>query len=151
MSAAAPPFTIVIDSREQAPLAFGGWPVVVAGLKTGDYSIQGFEDRVALERKSVSDLLVCVGRERPRFERELVRLAALEYGAIVIEATLAEVLAGTRWSAVNPKAAASSLLAWSVEHRLPVFFAGTRPLAAATVLKLLTKWFRQHDRPGRPT
>jgi hypothetical protein len=34
-----------------------------------------------------------------------------------------------------------SLLAWSVQHRLPIFFAGSRRLAAATVLKLLSKWF----------
>jgi ERCC4-type nuclease len=144
------PFRIVVDTREQTPLAFGDWPVVRTGLKTGDYSIEGAEDRVALERKSLPDAYACVGRERDRFERELVRLAALEYGAIVIEATLADVLAGVPRSAVSPKAAGGSLLAWSVEHRLPVFFAGTRPLAAATVLKLLTKWFQKHSAVAKP-
>jgi ERCC4-type nuclease len=82
-------FRIVVDTREQAPLRFGAWPTVAAGLRTGDYSIEGFEDRVAVERKGLSDLFTCVGRERPRFERELVRLAAMDYGAVVLEATLA--------------------------------------------------------------
>ncbi|HVY62329.1 MAG TPA: hypothetical protein VHF22_11785, partial [Planctomycetota bacterium] len=91
---AKPPFTVVIDTREQAPLSFGSWPTVVAGMKTGDYSIQGFEDQIAIERKSLSDLFGCIGRDRDRFERELLRLWALDYAAIVIEATLADVLEG---------------------------------------------------------
>ncbi len=138
----APPFKIVIDSRERLPLSFGSWPTVVDGLKTGDYSIQGFEDRISLERKSLYDLFACVGRERERFERELVRLAAMQYGAVVVEGNLADVLAGVPRSLVSGKAALGSLLAWSVDHRTPVFFCGNRLMAGATVLKLLKKWFK---------
>ncbi len=43
-------FTIVIDSREQRPYQFPG--AVVKTLPTGDYSIVGLTDRVAIERKS---------------------------------------------------------------------------------------------------
>ena len=82
-----------------------------------------------------------MGRARGRFERELVRLADLDYGAIVIEATLARILSGDRHSAVPPRTVVGSLLGWSVQHHLPVFFAGSRALAAATVLKLLGKWY----------
>lgn len=135
---------IVIDSREQQPLSFPAEvPVVVAGLASGDYSLEGYEDRIALERKSLSDLLACVGRERERFERELVRLWALDYAALVIEATLEEVLAGRPdRTLVSGRAAVGSLLAWSVDYRLPVFFCGDRRLAAALVLKVLRKWFK---------
>jgi ERCC4-type nuclease len=135
---------IVIDTREQQPLDFSPWHVHVTRgtLLTGDYSLAGHEHSVALERKSLSDLYACVGRERPRFERELARLAAADYGAVVIESTLAEVLGGHGRSRVSPKSAVGSLLAWSVEHRLPIFFCGSRALTAATVLKLLTKFWK---------
>jgi ERCC4-type nuclease len=60
---------ILIDTREQAPLDFSRWPgvtVEVGTLNAGDYSLRGLEDRFALERKSISDLVgsVTTGRER---------------------------------------------------------------------------------------
>ena len=91
--------TILIDSREQSPLAFPGLATERASLKTADYSCIAdgvdLRDVVALERKSVSDLLGCVGGQRDRFERELERLAQLRYRALVIEGTLADIVAAT--------------------------------------------------------
>ncbi len=74
---------ILIDSREQNPFTFqgrhyGGVEIEAASLQTGDYSLAGLQDRIAIERKSLADLVACLGRERGRFERELTRAAALE-------------------------------------------------------------------------
>jgi hypothetical protein len=77
-----------------------------------------------------------------RFERELDRLAALKYGALVIETTLASVLDGCPRSDVHPSAALGSLISWSVKGRLPVFFCGNRKLAAHVTAKLLEKCLR---------
>ena len=89
--------TVIVDSREQRPFAFQHEPyaaTVEAGtLAVGDYSLAGLEDKVAVERKSLPDLVLCLGRERERFERELQRGAALEAFAVVVEASWAE-LAG---------------------------------------------------------
>jgi DNA excision repair protein ERCC-4 len=62
---------IVVDSREQAPFLFEGYGAEVAQgtLTAGDYSLAGLESLVAVERKSLSDLVACLGRERDRFER----------------------------------------------------------------------------------
>jgi ERCC4-type nuclease len=132
-------FVILIDTREQRPLCFEGAPTRVATLATGDYSIDGGADLVAIERKSLPDLFSCIGQQRDRFERELERLAALKYGALVIEATVADVLAGCPSSRVHPASAFGSLMSWSVKGRLPIFFCGTRRQAALTVSKLLEK------------
>ena len=53
---------VVCDSREQQPYTFAGFPAVVevAGLEAGDYSLAGFERRVAIERKSIQDLVGCL-------------------------------------------------------------------------------------------
>jgi ERCC4-type nuclease len=45
---------ILIDTREQIPFNFSRYGVQTEtdALPVGDYSIPGFEDRVAIERKS---------------------------------------------------------------------------------------------------
>ena len=69
---------VIVDSREQAPFPFRGpryegVTVEMGALSVGDYSLAGLADRVAVERKSLPDLVMCLGRERERFERELAR------------------------------------------------------------------------------
>ena len=71
-SAAVPKPIILIDTREQQP-----WPLfashrnwiggeVRATLKCGDYSVQGMEGLLALERKSLADLVDCTINSRAR-------------------------------------------------------------------------------------
>jgi ERCC4-type nuclease len=63
---------VVIDSREITPLPINRLPSVVGTLQTGDYSFRGGESLLAIERKTVSDLVSCCQRpNRDRFEREL--------------------------------------------------------------------------------
>jgi ERCC4-type nuclease len=138
-------FTVVIDSREQQPYRFPG--AVVKGLPTGDYSILGLENRVAIERKSKTDAYGSLGSGRVRFEKELQRLSKLDYAAIVIESTLAEFLEAPAFSQMNPKAAVNSIIAWSVKYRVCVFFAGERCLAETLTLRLLEKFWKYKDVP----
>jgi len=57
-------FTIIVDSREQKPYLFGGYTCGVkkSGLKTGDYSIEGYENSICVERKSKEDLYSSLGK-----------------------------------------------------------------------------------------
>ena len=122
---------IVIDSREQAPFAFqheryAESVAEVGALDTGDYSLSGLTDRVAVERKSLPDLAACLGRERERFERELQRAAALEAFAVVVEASWADLAAGNYRSKLNTHSACQSVLAFTARYRVPFLFAGSR-------------------------
>lgn len=131
------PPVVVVDTREQLPLAL---PNSRRGtLRVGDYSLEGMEEVVAVERKSLADLFGCIGRERERFERELEKLAKLPYPALVIEANMADILAGAPFSEVHPHAAIGSVIAWATRYRIPCWLCGTRRNAAATVLKILYK------------
>ena len=72
--------TILIDTREKAPFEFSRFPNWIAGeirqkIDAGDYSIQGMEKLLSLERKSLSDLITTVIQERPRFFRMCEQLA----------------------------------------------------------------------------
>lgn len=83
-------YVIVVDSREQKPLWTSG--VVRKGLKTGDYSILGFEDKIIIERKSPIDLFGSLGKGHDRFKRELKRAQSLEYFAIVVETNITNIV-----------------------------------------------------------
>ena len=98
------PVVVLIDTREQLPYSFDGitadaehgggtWQVrtEVRGIPSGDYSLDGFADRVAVERKSVADLFGTIGAGRDRFVRELERLDAMPYAAVVVEGDWREV------------------------------------------------------------
>lgn len=125
--------TILVDSREQRPFNFEheryDVKIQPGTLITGDYSLRGLEDKVAVERKSLPDLVGCLGRERERFERELLRGAALDAFAVVIEAGWADLAGGNFRSQINPHAACQSVLAFMARYRLPFLFAGSRPAA----------------------
>ena len=134
------PPCILVDSREQHPLDFWDSPRRSATLKTGDYSAEGLENIIALERKSLADLFGTVGGGRERFEREIVRASKLWYFGIVIEATLDQVLLGAPHSQTHPRSVIGSLHSWELRYpNIHVHYAGSRTNAAALVRKLLYK------------
>ena len=99
----------IIDTREQAPLDLSPLRTEKGTLTTGDYSIKGLESEIAIERKSLPDLLGCVGRERERFDKEVKRLMAYPVRALVVEATWHELEAGHWRSSIPPSAAVSMM------------------------------------------
>jgi DNA excision repair protein ERCC-4 len=139
----APELVVAIDTREQKPYRF---PLSeVKTLPTGDYSIVGFENRIAIERKTKEDAYSSLGQGRARFERELQRLSHLDYAAVVIETSLPDFLCAPAFSRMNPKAAAASIVAWSVKYRVCVFFAGDRLHGNALTRQLLEKYLRYQN------
>ena len=139
--------TIAIDTREQRPYPYERAEVVT--LPTGDYSIVGLTNRVAVERKSRADAYNSLGKDRARFERELHRLAELDFAAIVIESTLPGFLIRPSFSQMNPRSAVNTLLAWSVKFHVPVIFAGDRQYGMAVTRKLLEYFWRYHREDSR--
>lgn len=123
-----PMLKITTDTREQNPYLFTGYPVeIITGtLNAGDYSIPGFTDLVAVERKELSDLLGCLTHDRDRFTRELERLRGYQTAALLIEARLETIQAGKYRSRMNPGAAVQSIISIMERYRLPVFFAPDR-------------------------
>ena len=89
-------FKIIIDTREQLPL-FVDTPelapyIVRKSIYPGDYSIYGYEDKVSIERKQMSDLLSFIGSDRnvgrfgyDKTERKLECMREMYFAALVIE------------------------------------------------------------------
>ena len=117
------PFTVCVDTREQAPFAFTSIdpfdeiPTQYIALKSGDYSIKGYESRITVERKSISDLYGSIGADRERFEREMVRLASFEYAAVVIEGDSQAIAQyAENHLQMAGKTAEHTMLSWSIKY-----------------------------------
>lgn len=137
--------TAIVDTREQLPLDLSPLQTVQGTLPTGDYSIQGLQNVVAIERKSLPDLIGCVGRDRERFDREVQRLLAYPVRALVIEATWGELELGEWRGRVTSSAAIGSVLGW-IASGLPVLMAGDHGRAGKMVGRLLFTTARRRFR-----
>ncbi len=138
----------IIDTREQLPLDLSPLRTEPGTLATGDYSVKGLVDVVAIERKSLADLLGCVGQDRERFDREIHRLLAYPARAIVVEATWGDLEAGGWRSKVTPAAAVGSCLGW-IAAGVPVIMAGDHQRAGRYVSRLLFTAARRRWREAR--
>jgi ERCC4-type nuclease len=133
--------TAVIDTREQTPLDLAPLRVEVGTLDTGDYTAKGLEHVVRIERKSLSDLVGCVGRERERFEREVTRLLAYPVRVLVVEATWEQIEAHTaeapQWRGrLTAAQVTGSLLGWQAAG-LSIHMAADHARAGRHVGRLL--------------
>lgn len=134
---------IIVDSREQTPLSFpDGIQTRVEGLPTGDYSIEGLTSHVALERKSLEDLVSCITSSRERFEHELHRLQAYPCRAVLIEAGFSQIVGHRYRSKVSPASVTGSLAAWTIRYQIPFLFCGDPDGAAAMALSLMRNYIR---------
>lgn len=131
--------TIIEDTREQTPLDFSQFPFVTVErgtLRSGDYSIKGYESQFAVERKSLADLVGTITHGHERFERELERLCSFQYAAVVVEASEVDLRTGKYRSMLLPRAAVGMITAFEVRYRIPFHFCGTRRMAAQRIYEL---------------
>jgi len=95
-----PSYTVIKDTREQKGWEFSSHPttrkpprcsgMVVDTLKTGDYSIVGYTDILAVERKAdFAELWGNYNKDnRPAFEQEMQRMSEMKYRYVVVESSL---------------------------------------------------------------
>jgi ERCC4-type nuclease len=83
-------FNIIVDTREQNPWEFGNHTTSRIKLDTGDYSIEGLEHLLAIERKqSVSEVANNITEKR--FPAFLERLSEIPHRFMLFEFDLEDV------------------------------------------------------------
>jgi len=141
-----PDFCIIIDTREQIPYTFESISQGITEkktLKTGDYSLKGFEDIVCVERKTLSDAYGTFGKGRARFEKELERMMAYQYAAVVIEADWHTIIkAPPRRSRLNPKTVHASVITWQQRFGVHFWTCPNRQFAERTTFRILERFYR---------
>lgn len=86
---------IIVDTREQAPwdFTFFGFTNISQKLKAGDYSIQGLEHKVLIERKATSgELAINLGKKSKQFKKELEIMSKVEHKYILCEFPMNDML-----------------------------------------------------------
>ena len=151
-SARIPKPIVLIDTREQDPLPLyanhrnwiGGEKRVA--LKTGDYTVEGVERLLTLERKSLPDLVACTVTYRRRFLAVCRRLARFRWKAILVEATFEDLKEGFGScdipSEVHPNAVCGTLDAIEAKFGIPIIYTSTvQDLATERAASWLSKHF----------
>lgn len=154
------PFTVAIDTREQAPFSFQNItsdadelnmplivPIEVRTLQTGDYSIVGHEQAgITIERKSIEDAINTVVLERDRFTRELERMESFQYAAVVVEGSLAKCLDFCSRRQFSPKAFSRGVYSFDLRFRCKWWFCLDRRFAEIQTYRLLAKFWDHRRR-----
>lgn len=128
---------IKIDTKEKLPLPFKASPpitaVVVDGLPFADYwgewepgsEKAGYscEMPVCFERKSIQDLFGTLTAGYERFKREVEKARKNNFKIVlIVEGSLSEVLAGTKYSKVEGKSILKTMFTlWAKYDVFPVF------------------------------
>lgn len=148
------PYTVLIDTREQLKFSFAhpfksgnklySIQTEIGTIKSGDYSLKGYENEISVERKSLKDLFGTLGQGRSRFIRELERLAEMKFAAVVVEADWTTILTNPpSRSRLKPVTIVHSVLAWQQRYRgIHWWFLPDRDLAEVITLRVLDRYWR---------
>ena len=140
-----PEYTVLRDTREKESY---GWifksqkedhrpprctGTTIQTLKIGDYSLMGYEDILAIERKAdYSELFVNYGK-RDLFEEEMERMRPIKYKYVLIESSLTNDHFSLSPPQFQKNVPGRALLSWLVRlsiefdvHFIPVGQSGSR-------------------------
>lgn len=81
---------ILVDSREKEPWKFSFYNGIneyrTTGLKTGDYTLWGYENIFCIERKrNTGEIAINFGSKWKTFQRELERMKSFPYKYLICE------------------------------------------------------------------
>jgi DNA excision repair protein ERCC-4 len=145
--------TVIVDTREQTPWNLSRFNVTTirGTLQEGDYALKDAPCAVALERKSEADYYgTLFGSDAnkasrwDRFTRELERLAAYDYAAIIVESSPHQFDSPYRPTRAATPALYARTTSILTDYRIPVIFAGTRAAAETLAVHLLARQYLRH-------
>ena len=141
--------TILVDTREQDTYSFNPLKVNIKrkSLKTGDYSLEGFEHLVSVERKNPDDFVKTLIPPKKRFRKELQRLTEMPYSCIVVEANLEDILLGNYQSNASPLSVFNMANSIIADWKIPIFYCSNRQIACRFTQEYLIRvWNRLTDK-----
>jgi len=147
-------FTIIIDTREQKPWEFSNHAIANHKLDTGDYSIQGLESILAIERKrNISEFANNITESR--FVDVIERLSQFKYAFILFEFDMKDVInypIGSNipkklWNRIriSPAFIIKHIVDLQVEHNIKIIFCGNSANAEKIALSLMRKIYKKEQ------
>ena len=159
-------FRVIVDTRERTPFQFKNIkasvpnkqtgtvdrqpiivPTIFAGLPTGDYSIEGLESLVCVERKSKEDLYSTLGQNRDRFEAEHVRMSEMAAACVVIECDWNEIMFKPPMPSKLPPASIwGTHASWLIKYNVAWVTMPNREAAEKFTFNYLRMFWINHER-----
>jgi ERCC4-type nuclease len=147
-------FTIIVDTREQHPWTFQHHAVAHRKLDTGDYSIEGLENILCIERKNgIAE--IANNMTESRFEDVINRMKTYKHAFILIECDYDQMMnypigsdvPKRAWSKIkiSPAFILKFLSELSVHHNIHVIFCGSPSWAEKTALSIMKRVYTLYD------
>lgn len=146
-------FTIIIDTREQKPWLFSNHATAHIKLDTGDYSIDGLQNIVAIERKrNVAEIANNITEKR--FKDVVDRLSKIPHAYLLLEFDMSDVMSypigsdipRKLWSKIriSPNYIIKHLVDLQVDHNIKIIFCGSASNAEKIALSLMRKIYQEN-------
>ena len=141
-------FKVIVDTREQQPWDFEYVSHANRKLDTGDYSVEGYETLLCIERKkSVSEIANNVTEKR--FKDVIERMKQFKYSFLILEFDLEDIyrypvgsnVPKRMWNRIKigPSFIIKNLLEMQLKHGIQVVYCGDAANASKIALTLMRK------------
>lgn len=145
-------FTIIIDTREQKPWIFEHHAKANHKLDTGDYSIEGLENILAIERKrNIAEFANNITESR--FSDVVDRLSKIKYSFILFEFNMDQVMTypiGSNipkklWNKIriSPAFLLKHIIDLQLNHNIKIIFCGNSENAEKVALSLMRRVYKE--------
>jgi ERCC4-type nuclease len=153
------PYYVIKDTREKLGYKFSEYEnckgTIAQKLDTGDYTIEGLENKICIERKaSIEELAGNLGSNKDRFVREIERMTKYEHRYIILEFSIEDLLNypdNSRMpdekkavSRVAGKYMLKCLMEFQVNYGVHVIFCGNKNYAFYFVASLLKRFSEKY-------
>ncbi len=146
-------FTIIIDTREQKPWTFEHHAKANHKLDTGDYSIEGLENLVAIERKrNVAEFANNITEKR--FVDVVERLSKIPYAFILFEFDMDQVMSypigsdipKRLWDKIriSPSFLLKHIVDLQINHNIRIIFCGNSDNAEKVALSIMRRVYKEN-------
>jgi ERCC4-type nuclease len=151
---------VLVDTREKSPFRFNRFPNWIADgkrqkLDAGDYTVEGMEDLLILERKTLTDLITTLIRQRPRFFKLCEKMSQYRWRALLVQASYENVKSPYgEYTRAHPNAISGTLDALEARYGIPVIYTSryqdlAEEKAASWLSKHFTYWYLESNGLGR--
>ena len=146
-------FTVIIDTREQHPWTFKHFATANKKLDTGDYSIEGLEHILCIERKnSVSEIASNISEKR--FKDVIQRMTQYKHAFILIEDSYSNLMnypigsdiPKKMWDKIkiSPAFILKFLTELSIKYNIHVIFCESPSWAEKTAASIMRRIYEQY-------
>lgn len=151
-------FDIIVDTREQHPLSFSGaniGNIIRRKLDTGDYSLDGLEDRLCIERKSnVAEFYQNVTQKR--FWEEMERVKSYPHRFLLFEFSVSDVemfpygsglpKSITSKLKISPAYLMKCIAKLQVSYNIHIIFAGSKDNASSIATVIMKEIYEKYQK-----